>query len=144
RSSLGAGVVGLGFLAATQLKAYRRVDGYRIAALSKPSGRNLGGDFPKVAGNVGSTEPLKLDMSQVKACRSLAEMLADPAVQLVDICAPTDTHPELAIAALRAGKHVLCEKPLARTAELAREIAGAAAKTNAFLMPAMCLRFWPE
>ena len=144
RNPVGVGIVGLGFMAATHLKAYRQIDGYRIAALCNPSGRNLDGDFSKVSGNVGSTEPLKLDMSQVKAYRSLAEMLADPAVQLVDICAPTHTHPELAIAALRAGKHVLCEKPLARTAELAREIAGAAAKTNAFLMPAMCLRFWPE
>ncbi|PYJ60486.1 MAG: oxidoreductase [Verrucomicrobia bacterium] len=144
RNSVGVGIVGLGFMAATHLKAYRQIDGYRIAALCNPSGRNLDGDFSKVSGNVGSTEPLKLDMSQVKAYRSLAEMLADPAVQLVDICAPTHTHPELAIAALRAGKHVLCEKPLARTPELAREIAGAAARANAFLMPAMCLRFWPE
>src|SRR5438552_4024055 len=141
---IGVGIVGLGFMAATHLKAYRQIDGYRIAALCNPSGRNLDGDFSKVSGNVGSTEPLKLDMSQVKAYRSLAEMLADPAVQLVDICAPTHTHPELAIAALRAGKHVLCEKPLARTPELAREIAGTAARANAFLMPAMCLRFWPE
>ncbi len=141
---VGVGIVGLGFMAATHLKAYRQIDGYRIATLCNPSGRNLDGDFSKVVGNVGSTEPLKLDMSQVKASRSFTEMLADPAVQLVDICAPTHTHPELAIAALRAGKHVLCEKPLARTAELAREIAGAAGKANAFLMPAMCLRFSPE
>jgi len=141
---VGVGLVGLGFMAATHLKAYRQIDGYRIAALCNPSGRNLDGDFSKVGGNVGSTEPLQLDMSRVKAYRNFAEMLADPAVQLVDICAPTHTHPELAIAALRAGKHVLCEKPLARTAALAREIAGAAAKANAFLMPAMCLRFWPE
>ena len=141
---VGVGIVGLGFMAATHLKAYRQIDGYRIAALCNPSGRNLDGDFSKVAGNVGSTEPLQLDMSQVKAYRNFAEMLADPAVQLVDICAPTHTHPELAIAALRAGKHVLCEKPLARTAELAREIAGAAGRAKTFLMPAMCLRFLPE
>jgi len=144
RNPVGVGIVGLGFMAATHLKAYRQIDGYRIAALCNPSGRNLDGDFSKVGGNVGSTEPLKLDMSQVKVYRSLAEMLADPAVQLVDICAPTHTHPELAIAALRADKHVLCEKPLARTAELAREIAGAAGRAKTFLMPAMCLRFLPE
>src|SRR5256886_380570 len=123
---VGVGIVGLGFMAATHLKAYRQIEGYRIAALCNPSGRNLDGDFSKVGGNVGSTEPLKLDMSRVKAYRSFADLLADPAVQLVDICAPTHTHPELAIAALRARKHVLCEKPLARTAELAREIAGGA------------------
>src|SRR6185295_20057953 len=61
-----------------------------------------------------------------------------------DICAPTQTHPELALAALQAGKHVLCEKPLARTAGEARQIADAASMAATFLMPAMCLRFWPQ
>jgi predicted dehydrogenase len=141
---IGVGLVGLGFMAATHLKAYRQIDGYRITALCNPSGRNLDGDFSKVGGNVGSTEPLKLDMSEVKAYRDFGRMLADPDVQLVDICSPTHTHRELAIAALRAGKHVLCEKPLARTSKQAREIADAAAKAKTFLMPAMCLRFWPQ
>src|SRR5437667_12764628 len=112
RNPVGVGIVGLGFMAATHLKAYRQIDGYRIAALCNPSGRNLDGDFSKVGGNVGSTEPLKLDMSRVKAYRSLAEMLADPAVQLVDICAPTHTHPELRIARPPAGQAVLRQTPL--------------------------------
>jgi predicted dehydrogenase len=141
---VGVGIVGLGFMAATHLKAYRQIDRYRVAALCNPSGRNLDGDFSKVAGNVGSAEPLRLDMSRVTAYRNFADILADPGVHLVDICAPTHTHPELAIAALKAGKHVLCEKPLARTAAEARQIADAAAKADTFLMPAMCLRFWPQ
>src|SRR5262249_6729149 len=41
-------------------------------------------------------------------------------------------------------KHVLCEKPLARSVKAAREIAEDAAKASGFFMPAMCLRFWPE
>ena len=141
---VSVGIVGLGFMAATHLKAYRQIDGYRIAAICNPSGRNLDGDFSGVMGNIGSNEPLKLDMSQVKAYRSFADMLADQSVQLVDICAPTHTHPELAVTALKAGKHVLCEKPVARTAKLARGIADAAATATGFFMPAMCLRFWPE
>ena len=140
----GVGIVGLGFMAATHIKAYRQIDGYRIVALCNPSGRNLDGDFSSVAGNLGSVEPIILDMTRVKAYRNFADMLADPAITLVDICAPTHTHPELAIAALKAGKHVICEKPLARTSKLAREIADAAARARAFLMPAMCLRFLPE
>ena len=48
------------------------------------------------------------------------------------------------MAAIAAGKHVLCEKPLARTAADARRIARAAAKGTGFFMPAMCIRFWPE
>jgi predicted dehydrogenase len=71
-------------------------------------------------------------------------MLADPDILAVDICAPTLAHHDLAIAALRAGKHVLCEKPFARTAAQAREMAAVAAESNRILMPAMCLRFFPE
>lgn len=141
---IGVGIVGLGFMAATHLKAYRQIDGFRITAICNPSGRHLDGDFSDVSGNVGSKEPIKLDMREVKAGRDFAGLLADPAVQLVDICSPTHTHLELAIAALKAGKHVLCEKPLARTSTQARQIAEAAENSGNFLMPAMCLRFWPE
>ena len=138
------GIVGLGFMAATHLKAYRHIKGARIAALCSPSGRNLDGDFSKVAGNVGTNEPLTLDMSGIKTFRSLDEMLADGKIDVIDICAPTLAHPDLAIAALQAGKHVLCEKPLARTSSEARRIVAAAKKNRGFFMPAMCLRFWPE
>ena len=141
---VGVGIVGLGFMAATHLKAYRQIDGYRIAALCNPSGRNLDGDFSKVTGNIGSSDALKLDMTGRNAYRNFADLLADPAVELVDICAPTHAHPALVIEALKAGKHVLCEKPLARTAASARAIGAAAASASTFLMPAMCLRFWPE
>jgi predicted dehydrogenase len=44
---------------------------------------------------------------------------------------------------LQAGKHVLCEKPLARTSALARQIVEAARSAKGFFMPAMCMRFWP-
>jgi len=141
---IGVGIVGLGFMAATHLKAYRQIDGHRIAAICNPSGRNLDGDFSRVGGNTGTTEPLQLDMTQVATYRSFPAMLADPAVHLVDICSPTHTHRELALAALATGKHVLCEKPLARTTREARDIVEAAARAETLLMPAMCLRFWPE
>lgn len=49
-------------------------------------------------------------------------------VDLIDICTPGDTHAEIAIAALNAGKHVLCEKPLANSVEEAEEMAAAAEK----------------
>ena len=62
---------------------------------------------------------------------------------MVDLCVPTPLHVPQSLAALRAGKHVVCEKPLARTAAQAREIVSAAAQSKGFFMPAMCMRFWP-
>lgn len=137
------GIVGLGFMALTHIKAYRQIADARIAALCNPSGHRLDGDFSNVAGNFGGGDPVRLDMSQVKAYRDFAAMLADPAIELIDICTPTQTHQPLAVQALQAGKHVLCEKPLARTSAAAREIAKHAAAAKGFFMPAMCLRFWP-
>jgi predicted dehydrogenase len=57
---------------------------------------------------------------------------------------PTTAHAEVATAALAAGKHVLCEKPLARTIEEGERIAAAAASAKGFFMPAMVMRFWPQ
>ena len=56
----------------------------------------------------------------------LAGLLGRDDVALVDVCTPGDTHAEIAIAALDAGKHVLCEKPLANTVAEARAMVAAA------------------
>ena len=131
-------------MAVAHLRAYLDVDGIEVGALCNPSGRNLDGDFSDVHGNVGSDEPVKLDMTGVAAYRSLDDLLADDSIDLIDITTPTFLHHEQALAALASGKHVLCEKPMARTSQQAREIAEAAQAAKGFFMPAMCLRFWPE
>jgi predicted dehydrogenase len=138
------GIAGSGFMAATHIKAYQQLSGVKVAALCNPSGRNFDGDFSKVAGNIALGPPARLDMREVKTFRSFSDMIQDPLIDFVDICAPTRAHPELAIGALQAGKHVLCEKPVARTSQLARDIAREAERSNRLFMPAMCLRFWPE
>src|SRR6185436_3408481 len=143
-STVNVGIIGLGFMGAMHIKAYRKVPTARVTAICNPSGRRLNGDFSDVVGNVGDNEPVKLDMRDVKSTRRFDDLLADRAIQIIDICAPTAAHESLAIAALEAGKHVLCEKPLARSGAAARRIAAAAAKGKGFFMPAMCVRFWPE
>jgi len=59
-------------------------------------------------------------------------------IDLIDICTPGDTHREIALAALRAGKHVLCEKPLANSVADAEEMAAAATDAAARGVFAMC------
>ena len=131
-------------MAATHIRAYQKVVDAQIVGLCSPSGRHLDGDFSTVAGNIDTGDPLKLDVSAITGCRKFEELLAIPDLDLVDICAPTMAHPELALAAFKAGKHVLCEKPMARTSAEARQMVDAAKAANRILMPAMPLRFWPE
>ena len=137
------GIIGLGFMAATHIKAYRQIEGVRVSALCNPSGRHLDGDFSKVSGNVGDNAPLVLDMTGVKATKDFSDLINDPAIDVIDICAPTAAHRDLSIAALKAGKHVLCEKPLARSSTTAKQIVDVAEASKGIFMPAMCMRFWP-
>lgn len=71
-----------------------------------------------------------------------ATVLADPTVDIVTICTPTPTHREFAIAALRAGKHVLLEKPIALTVGDADAIAREAEASEGVLMVAHVVRFF--
>ncbi len=59
-------------------------------------------------------------------------------IDLIDVCTPGDSHAEIAIAALAAGKHVLCEKPLANTIDEARAMAAAAVRAEAGGVRSMC------
>lgn len=72
------------------------------------------------------------------------KILADPAIDIVDICLPTPSHKDHAISAFSAGKHVIIEKPLALTLAEADAILASADTARKFLMVGHVLRFWPE
>lgn len=135
-------VVGLGFMGVTHLRAYLDNPQARVVAVCDATRLPVDGVLSGVTGNIKKSEGIVLGPN-VKVVHKLEELLAEPDVELVDICTPTPLHPEQVIAALTAGKHVLCEKPLARTSAAAREILQAAESSPGFLMPAMCMRFWP-
>lgn len=67
-------------------------------------------------------------------CESYQEMLADPAIDAVSVCTANNVHAAITIAALRAGKHVLCEKPMATTLEECEAMVSAAKETGKILM----------
>ena len=82
-----------------------------------------------VAGrNAAETKSFAKQWGWGNASTDWREMLEDPEVDLVDVCTPNNLHAEMSIAALEAGKHVACEKPLAGTLEEARAMKKAAAK----------------
>jgi predicted dehydrogenase len=89
------------------------------------------GDLSKISGNL-SRAGEKLDFSNVKQYAKLEEALADPSIEAVDLCLPTYLHESAAIAALRAGKHVLVEKPMALDGEACDRMIAEAEKSGKF------------
>ncbi len=150
--TINVGVIGLGFMGSTHVQAYAAAAeagwACRLAAVADSSRERLGGRATH--GNIRGAikegeEPAErlFDPSQVKGYERAAELLGDADVDLVSLCTPTDTHVELAIAALKAGKHVLLEKPVAVTAAEVQRVADAARDSGRVCLPAMCMRFWP-
>ncbi len=80
----------------------------------------------------------------VKAYDDFARMLAEQEIDVLDVCTPTYVHSEYAIKGLEAGKHVICEKPMARTIEQADAMIRAADASGKQLFVAQVLRFFPE
>src|ERR1019366_9101150 len=135
-------VLGVGFMGSTHLKALRNVPGATLAAVVSADDRKRSGDLSDIQGNLGGPGE-KMDFSGAALYRTVEEALADPNVEAVDICLPTDKHAPVAIAALRAGKHVLVEKPMALDGEMADRIIEEAARAGRTLMTAQVLRFHP-
>src|SRR5260370_30048 len=135
-------VLGLGFMGSTHLKALRNVPGATRAAGVSSDDAKLAGALSGIQGNLGGPGET-MDFSGVARYHTVQEALGDPNVDAVDICLPTDRHAPTAIDALRAGKHVLVEKPLALDGETADRVIAEAACNNRILMTAQVLRFLP-
>lgn len=147
--TIGVGVIGLGFMGQTHLAAYQKArdEGIacRVVAVSDRNPDRLTGRAD-TAGNLakGDTREQLFDPAETKTSTDLDDLLANHQVELVSVCTHTDSHVEVAIRALQAGKHVLLEKPVALDVQGVEHIANAARKADRWCMPAMCMRFWPE
>lgn len=137
------GIVGIGFMGMIHYLAARKLKGAKVAALCSRDEKKLAGDWRGIQGNFGPRGEM-MDLSGIKKHRTLKELLADPDIDLVDVCNPTNLHPETAIAALEAGKHVLVEKAIALEAADADRMVAAAKKAGKLLMVAHVLPFFPE
>jgi predicted dehydrogenase len=94
------------------------------------------------AGAIASVPGIEL-ACVVRRDRSFAEMLQDSTIDAVDLCLPTDLHEVTAMEALRAGKHVLLEKPMALDGAACDRMIEEARRQNRILMVAQVLRFMP-
>ena len=128
RASIGAAVIGTGFIGTVHVEALRRI------------GVN-------VLGVLGSTPERGAARAEAlgvpKAYASLEDLLSDDRVRVVHVTSPNDLHIGQTEAALRAGKHVVCEKPLAMTAEESARLVALAAETGLVNATNFNIRFYP-
>ncbi len=145
-SSLGIGVVGLGFMGRMHIRALAAAEqaglANRLVAVGDPDPDRLRGEAG-TGGNLASAQGQLFDPKQTRTYRRAEDLFADPEVEAVCLCTPTTTHVELAIAALRADKHVLVEKPLALDSPSVERLLEVDQDSDRTCMPAMCMRFWP-
>ena len=137
------GLVGLGFMGMIHFLAARKLVGAKVTAICSRDEKKLAGDWRDIQGNFGPRGEI-MDLSGLKKYRDYDAMLADPDIDLVDVCNPTHLHPEFAIKALAAGKHVLVEKAIALRPDDADAMVAAARKAGKLLMVAHVLPFFPE
>jgi predicted dehydrogenase len=135
-------VLGLGFMGATHVQALLKIPGMKLAGVCSSDEKKLAGDLSGTGGNLGGSFTA-LDFSAVKKFRRWQDVLADDEIDAVDVTLPTEFHATVTQAALRAGKHVLCEKPLALDGAVADGLVSEAVKAGRVLMAAQVLRFFP-
>ena len=139
--SVKIGIVGRGFMGSMHLAAYAGIRGAQVVGICDKRKEMLRPDA-QAGGNIdlgGGT----IDSSRVKWYSRLEEMLGDPEMDVVDITLPTHLHAGTALKAFAAGKHVICEKPLALNSTDAARIIAGAKKARKRLFVAHCIRYWP-
>ncbi|MFJ2759491.1 Gfo/Idh/MocA family protein [Nocardioides sp. NPDC087217] len=119
-ATLGVGMIGYAFMGAVHSHAWRSAHRFFDLPLTPRMQVLCGRDATRVA-------EAATRFGWEESVTDWRDVIARDDVDLVDVCTPGDTHAEIAIAALEAGKHVLCEKPLANSVAEAERMAAAAA-----------------
>ena len=122
-----SGIIGTGFMGTVHARAVRAAGGTVVALAGRDRAK---------------TEAIAAAMNVPRAL-SAEELIADPEVDVVHICTPNAQHVELAAAAIAAGKHVICEKPLALTEGEAAELERAARAAGVVHAVPFVYRYYP-
>jgi predicted dehydrogenase len=140
---LRIGIVGIGFMGYTHFEGARGLKGARVAAVATRDRKKLTGDWTGIQGNFGPPAG-RVDLSKVKQYADYHDLLADPEIDLVDICLPTNLHESVVLESIAAGKPTLVEKPIAIDLKSADRMVAAARKVGVPLFVAHVLPFFPE
>jgi predicted dehydrogenase len=116
---LRVAMIGYGFMGAAHSQGWRTAPRFFDLPFEPELSVIVGRDAARV-------EDARVRFGWQRAATDWRAVVDDPDIDVVDVCTPGDSHAEIAIAALEAGKHVLCEKPLANTVEEAEAMTAAA------------------
>lgn len=126
---VGVAVVGVGFVGgAAHVPSFKKIEGSELVALCARTERRV--------------KPLS-EKYDVKYYLDYEKVLEDPKVNAVVLSLPTPLHYDLAMRAIKRGKHVLCEMPIAPTIAKVRELQNTAKEAGVTLMPVLNFRFAP-
>ena len=139
---LKVGVIGLGSMGSTHLDIYSQISEVEVVAVADLKKSRLDGSS-RAEGNISGQAQGSVVGFEAKQYLDGMDLIDDPDIELVDICVGTNLHFVFVEAALAKGKHVLVEKPLARTYDEAKKIVELALNSSTNIMSAMCLRYWP-
>jgi len=140
---INVGIAGIGFMGWIHWLAYKASQGIRVGALCTRDRKRLAGDWRGIQGNFGPPGE-QIDVRGLGQYERIEAMLADPSIDLVDVCLPPHLHAEVSIQALAAGKHVFCEKPMALSTQDCDRMMEAARKSGRQLFVGHVLPFFPE
>jgi predicted dehydrogenase len=126
---VGVAVVGVGFVGGqAHVPSFKKIEGSELIALGATTEKRV--------------KPLA-EQYGVKYYLDYDKLLEDPKIQAVALAVPTPMHFDLAMKAMKKGKHVLCEMPLAPTINKVKELQKTAEKNKVILMPILQFRFAP-
>lgn len=140
----GIGIVGIGFMGMAHFEAAKKLKRGKVTAIATRNPKKRAGDWSSIQGNFGPRGSTSVDLSNISSYKEYRDLLDDDSVNLVDVCLPTDQHESVVIDALKAGKHVFVEKPIAVDLSAARRMVKAADKHGCHLMVGHVLPFFPE
>lgn len=129
---LKVGLVGAGFMGKAHVVAYSNMPKFFWPAPAVPVLKTVCDINPEIAADA------KDRFGFQESCTDWHDIINDPEIDIVSICTPNDSHAEISIAALKAGKHVLCEKPIASTPEDSKAMAQAADEVKKDGIISMC------
>lgn len=133
------GIAGFGFMGWIHYLAYQASEQAELVAYCTRDAKKKQGDFSGIQGNFGPPGRQE-DVSHCSVYDTLAEMLTDDSIDVIDICLPPSMHEAAIDAAIKAGKSCLCEKPLAldyATAKRLADLAGQQKLMVAHILPLM-------